>query len=215
MDKTYISKSAIIYPEVRIGKGSSVGDYSIVGHPLRGKKAVEKTTIGSGAVIRSHTVIYAGNRIGKNFQTGHGVMVRESNDIGNNVSVGTGSCIEHHVNIGDDVRVHSHAFIPEYTVLKDGSWIGPNVVITNVLHPLCPKAKACARGARIMKNAKIGANTTICPDITVGEGALVGAGSTVTRDVRPGEVVCGNPAKAVKNIDELRCRFKLIDKPYR
>ena len=28
--------------------------------------------IGAGALIRSHTVIYAGNRVGANFQTGHG-----------------------------------------------------------------------------------------------------------------------------------------------
>jgi len=58
--------------------------------------------IGDGAVIRSHTVIYAGNRIGRGFQTGHGVMIRESNTIGDEVSIGTGSVIEHHVVIEGD-----------------------------------------------------------------------------------------------------------------
>ena len=42
-------------------------------------------------------MIYAGNVIGRHFQTGNKVNIRESNRIGNNVSVGTLSVIEHHV----------------------------------------------------------------------------------------------------------------------
>lgn len=217
MKNTYISKSAVIYPGVRIGKGTFIDDFVVLGRSLSGRVAEKavSTCIGKGAIIRSHTVIYAGNKIGDNFSTGHGVMIREENHIGNNVSIGTGSCIEHHIRIGNGVRIHSKAFVPEYSVLEDGSWIGPNVVITNVLHPLCPKAKACAKGAHIKRNAKIGANSTLCPAITIGEGALVGAGSTVTGNVRSKEVVCGNPARTIKNIKQLKCRFALIGRPYK
>ena len=42
-------------------------------------QATLETRIGSGALIRSHTIIYAGNVIGARFQTGHGVMIRELN----------------------------------------------------------------------------------------------------------------------------------------
>jgi acetyltransferase-like isoleucine patch superfamily enzyme len=34
--------------------------------------------------------------------------------------------------------------------------------------------------------------------ITIGEGALIGAGSVVTKDVPPGAVVAGNPARVLK-----------------
>jgi acetyltransferase-like isoleucine patch superfamily enzyme len=34
--------------------------------------------------------------------------------------------------------------------------------------------------------------------ITIGEGATVGAGSVVTKDVPPGTVVVGNPARVMK-----------------
>ena len=131
-----------IYKNVKIGENGDIGDFVVIGVPPRGAKDGEiETIIGTGCVIRSHTVIYAGNVIGDNFQTGHGVMIREVNKICNNVSIGTKSVVEHHVEIGNNVRVHSQAFIPEYTILEDDCWIGPNVVITNALYPRFPDVK--------------------------------------------------------------------------
>jgi len=193
-----------IYENVEIGKGAVIGDFVIIGHPSRGKRPGElKTIIGKNAVIRSHSVIYAGNIVGDNFQTGHGTMIREENRIGDNVSIGTGSVVEHHVRIGDGVRIHSQAFIPEETTLEAGCWIGPNVVITNARYPLSPGVKSSLRGATVRKNAKIGANATLLPGVVIGENALVGAGTVVTRDVPAGKVVVGNPAQVIRDISEL------------
>jgi len=204
-----------IYNNVKIGAGSVIEDFVILGKPPRGAKDGELLTeIGEGAVIRSGTVVYAGNKIGKRFQTGHNVAVRESNEIGDDVSVGSLSCIEHHIKIGDRVRIHSQAFIPEYSNLEEGCWIGPSAVLTNAPHPQCPKVKECLKGPTIGKKAKIGANTTILPAIIIGERSLVGAGSVVVKDVPPGSVVAGNPAKVIKHIDDLKCRYKLVKKPY-
>ena len=204
-----------IYKNVVLGKGASIDDFVIIGRPPRGKKDGELSTIiGEGAVIRSGTVIYAGNKIGDNFQTGHNVTIRESNAIGGNVSIGSLSCIEHHVKIGDDVRIHSQVFIPEYSILKDRSWIGPNAVFTNAPHPLCPKIKECLKGPLIEEDAKIGANATILPAVKVGKRSLVGAGSVVVKDVPPDSVVAGNPAKVIKRIGELKCRRRLSNRPY-
>jgi acetyltransferase-like isoleucine patch superfamily enzyme len=193
-----------LYDNVTLGDDSVLEDFCIVGTPPRGKKNGElPTTIGDGAVIRSHTVIYAGNVIGKNFQTGNKVNIRESNRIGNNVSIGTLSVIEHHVEIADNVRIHTQVFIPEFSVLEEGCWIGPNVVFTNAKYPLAPGVKDQLAGPVIRKGAKIGANTTILPGVVIGENALVGAGSVVAKDVAPGAVVVGNPARAIRNISEL------------
>ena len=193
-----------IYPNVHIGKNAMIGEYVIIGVPPRGKKEGElATTIGDNAVIRSHTVIYAGSTIGDNFQTGHHVMVREENKIGNNVSIGTSTVIEHHIRMGNDVRIHSQAFVPETSILEDGAWIGPQAVITNASYPLSPNVKNELKGAIVKKNAKIGANATLLPGITVGENALVGAGAVVTKDVPPNKVVAGNPAKVINDISHL------------
>jgi len=193
-----------IFPGVTLGEGSIVEDYAIIGSPPRGKKAGElETVIGRGAVIRSHTVIYAGNRIGERFQTGNKVNIRELNEIGDNVSIGTLSVIEHHVRIGNGVRMHSQVFVPEFTVIEDDAWLGPNVVITNAKYPLSPGVKETLAGPLIKKGAKIGANATILPGVVIGVNSLVGAGSVVTKDVPDNAVVAGNPARLIKMITAL------------
>lgn len=193
-----------VHPNVELQGAAELGDFVLLGVPPRGKAPGElPTVIGPGAVIRSHTVIYAGNRIGARFQAGHGVMIRELNQIGDDVSVGTHSIIEHHVEIAARVRIHSNAFIPEYSVLEEGAWIGPNVVFTNAMYPLSKNAKDTLRGPRVEAGAKIGANATLLPGVVIGRGALVGAGAVVVDDVPPGKVVVGNPARVIKDVREL------------
>jgi acetyltransferase-like isoleucine patch superfamily enzyme len=204
-----------LYPNVHLGEGCTIGDYVIIGVPPSGKQDGElETHIGPGAVVRSHSVIYAGNVIGARFQTGHSALIREQNVIGDNVSIGSHSIVEHHVRLGDGVRIHSQAFIPEFTVLEEGAWIGPNVVFTNVLHPLCPEVGRCIRGATVGRGAKIGANATILPAVTIGQMALVAAGAVVAHDVAARAVVAGNPARVVKTIDELTCPWEYVAHPY-
>ncbi len=199
-----ISKKAIIYPNVKLGKNCIIEDFVIIGAPPKDSLAREiETIIGDNSIIRSHTVIYAGNRIGNNFQTGNKANIRECNEIGNNVSIGTLSVVEHHVKIGNGVRVHTQVFIPEFSVLEDESWVGPNVVITNAKYPKSPNAKKELKGAYIKKWAIIGANSTLLPGITIGEQAIIGAGSVVTKDVPSKHVVAGNPAKLINKIKNL------------
>lgn len=193
----------IIHPNVHLGPDHQIGEFVIIGVPARDAEPGCETHIGAGALVRSHTVIYAGNSIGANFQTGHSVLIRESNQIGDDVSIGSHSVIEHHLKIGNRVRIHSNVFIPEYSVLEDDAWIGPNVVFTNALYPLSPEAKANLRGPHLMPGAKIGANATLLPGVIVGRNSLVGAGAVVVRDVPDGKVVVGNPARIVKDVSEL------------
>lgn len=193
-----------LYKNVTLGKNVVIEDFAIIGVPPKGYKDGElETVIGDNSVIRSHTVIYAGNKIGKNFQTGNKANIRELNEIGDNVSVGTLSIIEHHVNIEDGVRIHSQVFVPEYSLLKKKCWIGPNVVITNAKYPQSPNVKNELVGATIHEAAKIGANSTLLPGVNIGKSALVGAGSVVTKSVEDNAVVVGNPAKQINKMSNL------------
>src|SRR6266850_3893146 len=198
-----------IHPNVRLGKNHQIEDYVILGVPPRGSQPGDlETVIGPDAILRSSTIIYGGNRIGANFQTGHSVMIRELNEIGDNVSIGTHSIIEHHVKIADGVRIHSNVFIPEYSVLEEDAWIGPHAVLTNALYPRSPDAKANLRGPHLMTGSKVGANATLLPGVTIGRNALVGAGSVVVGDVPDGKVVVGNPARIIRDVSELSAYSK-------
>src|SRR5579859_1955768 len=60
------------YRNVELEPGSEIGAFVLIGVPPRGVSNGELSThIGASAVIRSHSVIYAGNTIGARFQAGH------------------------------------------------------------------------------------------------------------------------------------------------
>ncbi len=189
--------------DVRLGKEVVIDDFVVIGIVPADADDGIYTEIGERSHIRSHTSIYAGNVIGKGFNTGHGVRIREYNRIGDNVSIGTNTVVEHHVVIEEGARIHSQAFIPEYSVIKKGAWIGPNVVLTNARYPLYPGVKEHLEGVIVEEGAKIGGNSTILPGVRIGKNALVGAGSVVTKDVKENTVVAGNPAVFLKYADDL------------
>ena len=193
-----------IYPNVHISPSTRIEEFVIIGAPPRGAQPGElETIIGDESHLPSHTVIYAGNRIGHRFQTGHGVLVRELNNIGSDVSIGSHSVIEHHIEIQDGVRIHSNVFVPEYSIIEEGAWIGPNAVFTNALYPLSPNVKSTLKGPHVLPGAKVGANVTLLPGVVIGRNALVGAGAVVVRDVPDGKVVVGNPARVIKDVADI------------
>jgi len=63
----------------------------------------------------------------------------------------------------------------------------------------CPRYQDCKGGAVVRRLARIGANATILPGVTIGEGALVGA---------------GNPARVIKQVAELTCPPGWFEHPY-
>ncbi len=199
-----MTATSIVYPDVELGEGTVIGDFCIIGCPPEaGAEGGLKTVIGPHSRIRSHTVIYAGTVTGRAFQTGHHACIREMTVIGDDVSVGTLTCIEHHVTIGNRVRIHSQAFVPEYTVLGDDSWIGPKATFTNARYPKSRNAKKNLAGVRVGRRAKVGANATVLPGVTLGDDCLVGAGAVVTKDVAAGAVVVGNPARMTGTVDAI------------
>nr|MBN2277701.1 transferase [candidate division Zixibacteria bacterium] len=204
-----------IYDNVSIGDGSIIYGPAVLGQPARGKSDGEiSLAIGRNAVIRPFTVIYAGNKIGDDFQTGQGASIREDNIIGDNVSVGTNAVLEFENKIGNNCRIHSGCFL-EMVSLGNFIFIGPNTVFTDDPHPMnCPKYKECGGGAIVSDYAKIGANCTFLPAVKIGTGALIGAGSVVVSDIPEMMVAAGNPARVIKPVKDLTCRIDAFDRPY-
>jgi acetyltransferase-like isoleucine patch superfamily enzyme len=167
--------------------------------------------IGAGARLRSGTVIYGGSNIGMGLETGPGVVIREENLIGDNLCIWNNSTIDYGCKISSNVRVHSNVYVAQFTTIEDGVFLAPGVQIANDPHPICG---LCMEGPTIKKNARIGVNVTLLSHITIGEGALIGAGSVVTKDIAPGMLAYGYPARELKPVEELECPFDLVENPY-
>lgn len=190
---------------VKIGRNAQIGDFVIIGVPPVGKQEGElPTEIGDNAVIRSHTVIYAGNKIGNSFQTGHFTLIREDNRIGNNVRIGSYSHVAFNCVIEDDVRVHTSALIFENSILKQGCWIGPGVMLANLKYPASSRAKEFILGCEIGAKAKLGMGVIVSPGVKIGKNALIGLGAVVTKDVPANAVAIGFPAEVKGDVRKLK-----------
>lgn len=194
------------YKNVTIGNNSVIEEGVIIGLPPFGKEDGElETIIGDNAYIRAHTVIYAGVKIGNNFQTGPGVLIREDNIIGDNVVIWHGSTLNPENKIGNNTRIHAGCFL-EMADIGENVFFGPGVIFTTYPHPDIPiRDRECWDGAHIENGAAIGGNVTLLPHITIGKNAVIGAGSVVVDDIPSGKVAVGNPAKIVKDIKDVIC----------
>lgn len=62
----------------------------------------------------------------------------------------------------------------------------------------------------IKENCFIGDSTIILPGVTVGPNAIVGAGALVVKDVEPGTVVAGNPARVISTLEDYLSTVRAI-----
>jgi acetyltransferase-like isoleucine patch superfamily enzyme len=200
---TFIKRCEDAY--LTIGRNQDIDPLAVIGEVTVRKIKDKILKIGENAVIRSGSIIYEGTSIGNNFNTGHYVIVREENKIGNNVSIWNHSIIDYGCKVGNNVKIHSQVYVTQFTIIEDNVFLAPGVITGNDLHPGCEKSRECLRGPIIKKGAQIGLNVTLLPYITIGERALIGAGSVVTRDIPPGKVAYGNPAKVIADIADVKC----------
>ena len=87
--------------------------------------------------------------------------------------------------------------------IGDDALIGHNVVIATLNHAIDPAERATTEPSpvRIGNSVWVGANATILPGVTIGDGAIVAAGAVVTKDVPPNTIVGGVPARFIRAIE--------------
>jgi acetyltransferase-like isoleucine patch superfamily enzyme len=126
-------------------------------------------------------------------------------EIGDDSKIGTFVEIQKGARIGARCKISSHSFICEGVTLEDEVFVGHGVIFTNDLFPRAANPDGSLQTdadwkcvpTLVKRGASIGSGATLLCGITVGERAMIGAGSVVTRDVPPGAVVAGNPARLV------------------
>lgn len=107
--------------------------------------------------------------------------------------------------IGDNVFINASCHFQDQGGIEigDGTMIGHNVTIATLNHDIVPEKRfnTTPSPVKIGKNVWIGSDSTILPNVTIGDNAIVGAGSVVTKNVEPNTVVAGNPAKVIRIIN--------------
>ncbi len=110
------------------------------------------------------------------------------------------SCfIERAVRIGSRVTIKNGVYLWEGLEVEDDVFIGPNATFANDPYPRSQVRPDSWARTTLEAGCSIGAGAVILPGIRVGRRAMVGAGAVVTRDVAPGKLVVGNPAKVLRD----------------
>ncbi len=205
-----VHPSAIVYPGTVLGEGVRVLENAVVGkQPALSARSTAKreplppTEIGEGTILSTGAIVFAGSRLGARVIIGDQSCVRERVTIADDVVLGRGSLVENDTTIGAMTRIQADAYITAYSTLEEHVFIAPCVVTTNDnFMGRTDRRHALMKGPTIRRGARIGGGAILCPGIEIGEEAFVGAGAVVAKDVPPGVVVVGNPARILRRVPE-------------
>jgi acetyltransferase-like isoleucine patch superfamily enzyme len=209
-----IHPTAIVHEGTVLGDGVRVLEHAVVGkQPSLGARSTAKreplppTVVGAGTVISTAAIVFAGSTIGARCIVGDQSCIRERVELGDDCILGRGSLIENDTTVGRGTRIQADAYVTAYSTLEEDVFIAPCVVTTNDnFMGRTEKRKELMKGPTVRRGARIGGGAILCPGIEVGAEAFVGAGAVVTKDVPPGVVVVGSPARVLRDVDAAELR---------
>ncbi len=142
-------------------------------------------------------------QIGEGTKIWHQAQVRERVIIGKNCILSKNVYVDADVSIGSEVKIQNNVSVYRGVTIQNGVFVGPQVCFTNDKAPRAINPDGTLKSGSdweigkilVKEGASIGANSTILPNVTIGEYALIGAGSVVTKDVPDFGLVYGNPAR--------------------
>ena len=193
-----IESTAIIESKIN-EKSIFVGHHTFIG---------KNVTIGKNTKIYSNVTIYDNTSIGKNVIINSGAVIG-SRGFGYEMNEKENVETFHHlggVKIYDDVEIGANVCIDKGSL--EDTVIGERTIIDNLVHIShnvkigkdCQIVALTMVGGSVIieNNVKIAMSSTLRDNIRIGEKSTIGLGSVVTKDVKNGVTVYGNPAKIKK-----------------
>jgi UDP-perosamine 4-acetyltransferase len=108
-------------------------------------------------------------------------FVSERAETGAGLTVMAQAAVNAGTRVGHNVVVNTGALVEHDCVLADHVYVATGARL--------------AAGVHVDEGAHVGVGASVVQAVTIGAGAVVGAGAAVIRDVPPGTVVAGVPAK--------------------
>lgn len=102
------------------------------------------------------------------------------------VRIEPGVVVAPYARLGFGVLVNRNASIGHHSILEYYVNINPGVIVNG--------------NCKLGKSVTIGAGAIINDGVIIGAGSMIGSGSVVTKDVPPGVLSMGVPAKIIKNL---------------
>jgi UDP-2-acetamido-3-amino-2,3-dideoxy-glucuronate N-acetyltransferase len=204
-----IGSGVIIHPDTIIGNDVRIDDHAVVGK-LPMKAALSAVTkeqdlppclIEDYVILGTSVVIYRGCTIRKNVMVADLASVRENVEIGDFTIIGRGVTIENKVRVGKRCKIETEAYVTALSEIEDSCFIAPEVTFTNDNFLGRTKERfQHHKGVTMKRGARVGANVTVLPGVTIQEDALIAAGSVVTSDVPAEKIVMGAPARVLRDV---------------
>jgi acetyltransferase-like isoleucine patch superfamily enzyme len=203
-----VADTAIVYPGTVVGDGCKILDYAVVGkqptlspRSTATKEELRPLELGPGTIVSTGAIVFAGSRLGARVIVGDQACVRERCEIGDDVVVGRGSLVENDSTVGARTKIQAMAYVTAYATLEEDVFLAPCVQTSNDnFMGRTERRHELRRGPTIRRGARVGVGAVLCPAVEVGAEAFVGAGAVVVKDVPPGVVVVGNPARVLRDV---------------
>ena len=157
-----------------VGEGSTIGPGATIEDSIIGKdcrvwlSVVERSTVEDGSTVGPYSHLRPGSHVGAGSEIGNYAEVKNSR-------------------LGARVKQHHMSYLGDAEV-GEGTNVGAGTITANW------DGQAKNR-TRIGPNAFLGVDTMLVAPVEVGEGAKTGAGAVVTRNVPPGKLAVGVPAR--------------------
>jgi acetyltransferase-like isoleucine patch superfamily enzyme len=204
-DDIELGANVVIHRGVEIAAGCAIEDGAIVGKPPRlsarsrsPRRPPGPTVIDADAIVSAGAVLLAGVRLGEGTVVATNAFVRERTTVGPNSLIGSAVVVGCDVQLGARVKIQSTSVIVSGSRAEDDVFVGPTV--TSMNDASAGRAKGKLRGFLLRRACRIGGGAALLPGVEIGEEAMVAAGSVVTKDVPPGALALGVPARVVGTV---------------
>lgn len=165
----------------------------------------------SDTFIHATAEVESTARIGQNSKIWNYAQICKGSQVGENVIIGRNVYIGAGVQIGPNCKIQNNALLYEPSILEEGVFVGPAVILTNDSYPRAVNSDGTQKGStdwnivgvRVRTGASIGAGSVCIAPLEIGEWALIAAGSTVTKDVPSFALVAGVPARRIGWVGKL------------
>jgi len=172
-----IDRGTILEGRTRIGAGSRIGPYSIVRDSDVGERCRVEASMVEGATLEDDV------RIGPFSHLRPGAYLERGVEVGNYGEVKASR-------LGAGTKMHHFSYVGD-AALGRGVNVGAGTITLNY-------DGAQKHRTEVGDDAFIGSDTLLRAPVKVGAGAATGAGAVVTKDVPPGMLAVGMPARAIK-----------------